>query len=392
MKNFVKVLGGMLAFIVLAVVISPDSVQAAQDNYQIKTLKTYRQQSNSGADVAFHAKPGTKATLWVNKESVNAKTLKPTVFHKKGIKISKYKTTTWFVQTKVRIYHHSKSATYYYVNNRYGSIEGYVPTSALTRGFSPYGYQITSIKWYGKYDSFHVKPAYKHQPVYMWNYTHTKKVANLKNYPGANFVKTADIVMRHSGKDAKYVYLVGSLNGTAKSVHGYVPAVAITEGSNPDHTGMNFVPIDDFVNNTDFNQYLQMGKNQKLAREILKLFPNSKPDLALSKIAVYNYDQFNESIDAESDPISTKGYSDIKAFPTIQKWLYANRSASNTVKIAEIKKLLPQAGYTSSKRNALSGYKLGIQIVNNIAFNYPGHDLMGRKNSYTFILGKVDNN
>ncbi len=144
--------------------------------------------------------------------------------------------------------------------------------------------------------------------------------------------------MRHSGKDAKYVYLVGSLNGTAKSVHGYVPAVAITEGSNPDHTGMNFVPIDDFVNNTDFNQYLQMGKNQKLAREILKLFPNSKPDLALSKIAVYNYDQFNESIDAESDPISTKGYSDIKAFPTIQKWLYANRSASNTVKIAEIKK------------------------------------------------------
>lgn len=392
MKKLVKLAGVMLAFIVFAVVASPQSAQAAHDNYRVKTLKTYRMQTNSGSDVAFHAKTGTKATLWVNPESVNAKKIKPSVFHKKGIKLSKYKTTTWFVQTKVQIYHHLKSANYYYVNNRYGSISGYVRTNALKRGFSPYGYQITGIKWYGKYDSFHVKPAYKQENVYVWNYTHTKRVANLKNYPGANFSKTADIVMRHNGKNSKYVYLVGSLNGTDKSVHGYVPASAINMGLNPDHAGMNYVPIDDFVNNTDFNQYLQTGKNQKLAREILKLFPNSKPDLELSKIAVYNHDHFTGSMNSESDPINTKGYTDIKTFPTIQKWLYANSKSSNTTKIVGIKKLLAKEGYTASKRRSLSDYNLGIQIVNNIAFNYPEHDLFGHKNSYTFILGKPNNN
>ncbi|GAA3198895.1 hypothetical protein [Lentilactobacillus kefiri] len=391
MKKFVKLLGLMAAFVVLAVIANPQSAQAAHGDYRVKTLKTYQIKTNSGSDVAFHATPKTKATLWVNQQSVNAKKIKPAVFHKKGIKISKYKTTTWFVQKKVRIYHHLKSANYYYVNNRYGSIAGYIRTNALKRGFSPYGYQITSIKWYGKYDSFHVKDSYKSKNVYMWNYKHTKKVANLKHYPGANYVKTANIVMRHNGKNSNYVYLDGSPDGTSKSIHGYVPAAAITEGSNPDHTGMNYVPIDQFVNNTDFSKYIQTGKNQKLAREIVKLFPNSQPDLGLSKIAVYNYDHFDDSMSGESDPTSTKGYTEIKAFPTIQKWLYAHRKASNATKITGIKKLLDKEGYTASKRASLSGYKIGIQIVNNISFNYPEHDMFGRKNSYTFILGKVDN-
>ncbi|MEE8823361.1 hypothetical protein LASUN_09710 [Lentilactobacillus sunkii] len=390
MKKFIKLVGVMLAFVGLAAIVNSQPAQAASGNYRVKTLKTYIQKSNSGSDVAFHANPKSKATLWISKQNENATTIKSSEFRQHGIKLSKYKTTTWFVQKRVRIYHQLKSATYYYVANRYGSFSGYVRTNALKRGFSPYGYQITSIKWYGKFTSFHVKDAYKNKNVYMWNYTHTKKVANLKHYPGANYVKTADIVMRHNGKNTKYVYLDGSPNGTTKSNHGYVPAVAITEGLNPDHTGMNFVSIKDFVNNTDFNKYIQTGKNQKLAREIVKLFPNSQPDLGLSKVAVYNYDHFDESFDAEWDPISTKGYSDIKTFPTIQKWLYANRNASNATKIAGIKKLLNKEGYTASKRDALSGYKLGIQIVNNISFNYPEHDMFGRKVSYTFILGKVD--
>ncbi|WP_040537860.1 hypothetical protein [Lentilactobacillus parafarraginis] len=392
MKRVVKIIVTMVAFITLGIALNPQPAQAASGDYHIKTLKIYQQRTNSGSDVAFHAKSGTKAKLWISKQNVNAKLIKSAAFHKKGIQLSKYKTTTWFVQAKVRIYHHSKSATYYYVNNRYGSINGYVRTNALKRGFSPYGYQITSIKWYGKSDNFHVKPSYKNKNVYVWNYTHTKKKANLKHYPGTNFVKTADIVMRHNGQNSKYVYLVGSPNGTSMAVSGYVPAAAITLGTNPNHTGMNYVDIDDFVNNTDFNQYLQTGKNQKLAREILKLFPNSKPDLGLSKIAVYNYDHFDNSIDAESDPISTSGYTDIKAFPTISKWLYANRNASNVTKMTGIKKLLNKAGYTASKRKSLSDYRIGIQIVNNISFNYPEHEMMGKKNSYVFILGKVGNN
>ncbi len=312
-------------------------------------------------------------------------------FIKRGLRLPNTRRQLGLSRKKVRIYHQLKSATYYYVHNRYGNIQGYVRTNALKRGFSPYGYQITSIKWYGKDTPFHVKDAYKHKNVYMWNYTHTKKVANLKHYPGANYIKTANIVMRHNGKNTNYFYLDGSPNGTSKSIHGYVPASAITEGLNPDHTGMNYVPIDQFINNTDFNQYLQTGTTQKLAREIIKLFPNSQPDLGLSKIAVYNYDHFADSPNAEWDPMSTKGYTDIKSFPTVQKWLYAHRSASNATKIAGIKSLLDKEGYTTAKRDSLSGYRLGIQIINNITFNYPAHELVGKQVSYTFILGKVDN-
>lgn len=90
----------MIAFIALAFIASPQPAQAAHGNYRVKTLKTYNQHTSSGSDVAFRAIPRTKATLWINMDSVNAKQIKPSVFHKKGIKIAKYKTTTWFVQKK----------------------------------------------------------------------------------------------------------------------------------------------------------------------------------------------------------------------------------------------------------------------------------------------------
>lgn len=203
MKKIVKLIGVMLAFVVFAVVVSPQSAQAAHDNYRVKTLKTYQNYSNYTEDVAFHAKAKTKASVWNNQEL--DKNIKSNVFYKKGYKLANHKTTTWFVEKKVRIYHQLKSATYYYVANRTGNMQGYVRTNALTPGFSPYGYQIISTKWYNKYDYFHVKDSYKAKNVYVWNYTHTKKRANLKDYPGAVFQKTHTVVMRHNGKDTKYV-------------------------------------------------------------------------------------------------------------------------------------------------------------------------------------------
>lgn len=389
MKKIVKLIGVMLAFVVFAVVVSPQSAQAAHDNYRVKTLKTYQNYSNYTEDVAFHAKAKTKASVWNNQEL--DKNIKSNVFYKKGYKLANHKTTTWFVEKKVRIYHKLKSATYYYVANRTGNMQGYVRTNALTPGFSPYGSQIISTKWYNKYDYFHVKDSYKAKNVYVWNYTHTKKRANLKDYPGAVFQKTHTVVMRHNGKDTKYVYLSGTLNGTTKSTRGYIAESAITGGLNPDHTGMNYVNMRYFVNNTDFNQYLQTGKNQKLAREIIKLFPNSQPDLGLSKIAAYNYDSFDNDIDGDPSPISTTGYTDIKTFLAIQKWLYTNHNASNATKIAGVKKLLNAEGYTDSKRASLSGYKLGIQIVNNIVMPSGESGDLASRYGYVFILGKVDN-
>lgn len=387
MKKIVKLVGVMLAFVVLAFIANPQSAQAAHNNYRVKTLKTYKNASSYTPDVAFHAKAKTKASVWTNQEF--DKSIKANAFYKKGYKLANHKTTTWFVEKKVRIYHKLKSATYYYVANRTGHMQGYVRTNALTHGFSPYGYQIISTKWYNKHDYFHVQDSYKAKNVYAWNYAHTKKRANLKDYPGAVFSKTQTVVMRHNGKDTKYVYLSGTLNGTTKSTMGYVAESAITGGLNPDHTGMNYVYPGYFVNNTDFNQYLQTGKNQKLAREIIKLFPNSQPDLGLSKIAAFNYDSFNNDVDGDPNPVSTAGYTDIKAFPTIQKWLYANHKASNATKIAGVKQLLDKEGYTASKRASMSDYKLGIQIVNNIVMPRGEAADLANSYGYVFILGRI---
>ncbi len=61
------------------------------------------------------------------------------------------------------------------------------------------------------------------------------------------------------------------------------------------------------------------------------------------------------------------------------------------MKLAGIKKLLDKAGYTASKLASMSGYKLGIQIVNNIKGIDPENDNATRWNGYAFILGKADN-
>ena len=389
MKKIIKFIGVMLAFATLAIVANSQPAQAAHNNYRVKTLKTYKNYTNYTEDVAFYAKPNTQASVWNNQYF--DKSIKANAFYKKGYKLASHKATTWFVEKKVRIYHKLKSATYYYVANRTGHMQGYVRTNALRRVFSPYGYQIISTKWYNKYDYFHVKDSYKAKNVYVWNYTHTTKRANLKDYPGAVFNKTHTVVMRHNGKDTKYVYLVGTLNGTTKGTRGYVAESAITGGLNPDHTGMNYVDMRYFVNNTDFNHYLQTGKNQKLAREITKLFPNSQPDLGLSKIAAYNYDSFDNDVDGDPNPISTEGYTDIKAFPALQKWLYTNHKSSNATKIAGIKKLLDKEGYTDSKRASMSGYKLGIQIVNNIVMPSGESGDLASRYGYVFILGRADN-
>lgn len=65
MKRVVKIIVTMVAFITLGIALNPQPAQAASGDYHIKTLKIYQQRTNSGSDVAFHAKSGTKAKLWI---------------------------------------------------------------------------------------------------------------------------------------------------------------------------------------------------------------------------------------------------------------------------------------------------------------------------------------
>ncbi|WP_243674463.1 hypothetical protein [Lentilactobacillus kisonensis] len=197
--------------------------------------------------------------------------------------------------------------------------------------------------------------------------------------------------MMHHQKQSTYYYVHLTPDGnSSKIISGYVSASQVEAGHNTNYPEIDYTSIDQFTDSADYNSYIQKGKKQKLAREIVKLFPNSPVDLGLSKIAAYDYDTFNNTSDGDPNPISKQGYTDIKQFPSIQKWLYAHEKASNATKLAGIKQLLDKEGYSASKRASMSGYKLGIQIVNNIkGYEDESRDAT-RWNGYVFILARPD--
>lgn len=370
MKKLIQIFGMLMAAVLIGLITQISPVQAAHNGYRIKVLKTY--QTDDGAANAYHAKPNTKAYVYSKYFGGSEdKVFNLKNFQKKLYKLSKYRSTTWFVQQKVRVYHKLKQGTYYWVRNLTAGKQGYVKTSALQKGFSPYGYQIISKKYGVKNrGDFYIKN--KSQNVYMWDWTHTKKRLNLKDYPGMTWGCSHVATVRHHGVDTQYYYLGGYLRGNGKYVSGYVYSGNVTEGTNHDYAGQSIVYPNEFSNSSNYLHYIQTGHYQKLARQIVKLFPNTPVDLGLSKIAAYNYAADDEGVlwYEDKEPVSTKGYSDIISLKSVNNYLYKHKTASNATKLAGLKKELVKAGYPASKRASLSGYKLGIYIVNNIPDKY----------------------
>ncbi|GAD16065.1 D-alanyl-D-alanine carboxypeptidase [Lentilactobacillus otakiensis] len=393
MKKVIQIIGIFIASLLFMLTAPSAPAQAAHNGYRIKVLKTY--DSEASIANAYHAKPKTQAYVWSKYFGGSEdKNFNYKDFQKKLYKLSNYRSTTWFVQQKVRVYHHLKSGTYYYVTNFSRGRQGYVKASALQKGYSPYGYQILQKKYGTKNrGSFYIKnPS---QNVYMWDWTHTKKRLNLKDYPGMTWSRAHIATVKHNGKISYYDYLGGYLRGNGKYISGYVYTGNLTEGTNPIHTGQNIVYPNDFLNSSNYLNYIQTGHYQKLAREIVKLFPNTPVDLGLSKIAAYNYASDDEGVlwYEDKNTVSTKGYTDIISLKLASNYLYKHKTASNAVKLAGVKSALDKTGYPASKRAALSGYKLGIYIVNNIPDKYGSiiqDGAYGHASVYALILGKTD--
>lgn len=383
MRRIIKLVGVVVAFAICLLIANPQSARAANNGYRVKILKTY---SNELPENPYHANLKSKAYIWASKRYPYDKQKD---FQKRLYKVSKLKGVTLSIQKKASVYHQNKWATYYYVADRGNDYQGWVRPSALIKGFSPYGYQITKENWGNQTATFHAKNP--KQNVYIWNWRHTKKQANLKNYPGANLYRKATFTMLHNKKQSTYYYVRMQADGnSSKNAYGYVAASQVAAGHNTNYKQIDYTQIDQFTDSTDYQNYIQNGKKQKLARSIVKLFPNSQVDLGLSRIAAHDYDTFESTPDGDSTPISKKGYADIKSFSSIQKWLYAHEKVSNATKLAGIEKLLDKEGYTANKRAAMSGYKLGIQIVNNIPGYSSENDKPTRWKGYVFILGRVD--
>ncbi len=365
----------------LGVTSRPINLQA-KSTYQLIKSKDYTSvysDKKHGVRLPFHAKSKKTAYMW------NA------THTKKLHNLKNYQATTWFLAKSVVLKHHNQKRVYYYVKNTTNAIGGYVLRSDLAKGYSPYGYQIIKQKWANQSGSYYLK--YYGQDIKMWNYNHTKASVHMKNFPGMNWFRTKTVVMRHHGKNAVYYYLAGNLRGNGRQVGGYVWHGYLKKGKNPNHTGQNYVPIDDFIDTDDYNQFVQTAKYQKLAKNIAALFPSSKIDYGLSRIAAYNYDAANQSIMSDEDvkPISVKGYSNITAFKDIDRYLLKHASWSDNKKLDAVQDMLAKAGYDADKRASMTDFVIGIQIIDNIPDilgDIVPVDGTGYANGYAIVVGQ----
>lgn len=373
--------------IILAIISEKNYIQAS-DPYKIHTVKEYPSINEKlNPEIAYYPKK-TKKTIWAyNINYYNSPDYK---FTKHSFNLSKHYKRNFFIESKIKVYHKGTIKYYYEITNRSRSLQGYVPVNSLKKGINPLDYQLTDIN--RKYhDFYHAKKSKK--PIHLWNSTLSKKILNLNDYPSMNWNVTFKGTFQKQHKKYYYYHVTNRINNdmSKKEVSGYIKTSNMIKGLNPNHDHRYFVNLAEFINNTDFNRYLNTNKNQKLAREIMKLFPNSKPDLRLSKIAARNYDSYFD-MDGDSDPISEKGYHDIINFQTIKDKLEKNKSASLNTKINIVKKGLAKQGYTKKKRESMKNYRLGLQIINNLNSNIIGDDGDGgaMNNCYVFILAKKD--
>ncbi|EHL96168.1 hypothetical protein HMPREF9103_02504 [Lentilactobacillus parafarraginis F0439] len=373
--------------LLFGLVMSPMETQAASkktSSYQIVKTKDYSHvysDKKHAVRLPFHAKSSKTAYMWNKQHTQKLHNLK------------NYQATTWFLSKSVVLKHGSHKRVYYFVKNTTNSISGYVWRGNLASGYSPKGYQIIKQKWANQSGSYYAR--YYGQDVKMWNYNHTKVRVHLKNFPGMNWYRTETVVMRHGNKRAVYYYVTGTLRGNGRDVGGYVWHGYLKHGKNPNHTGQNYVPIDDFQGDTDYNQFVKTAKYQKLTKAIADLFPYSKIDYNLSRIAAYNYDAADQSIMSAEDvtPVSTSGYSNIKAFPTIDRYLLKHATWSDAKKLKAVKQLLDEAGYDATKRSNMANYQIGIQIIDNvpdILGQIVANDGDGYANGYAIVIGQTD--
>lgn len=347
---------------------SANTVQSAFSHIKTDSTFGYNQYTKV---TTYHAKSAKKsAYIWNDTHT------------KKLYNIKSYPTYTWY-QTATATKGKSK---WVQVSNYPGTKKGWIWSGYLKKGYNTRGYQVVSKRFgspnYGG-GYYHVTSSKK--DVYLWDWTHTKKRANLKHYLNQSFLRSHTITMQHNGKKGQYYYFKIK---TAKGiVAGYASASLVKSGQSVNYQGVtNRYPLT-FASTANYLDYIKQSKYQKLTQEIIALFPNTPVDVGLSKIAAYNYSYYDHGdADEDPEPLSEKGYTNIVSFKPVAAYLYQHREASNATKIAGVKKLLDAQGFTAAKRAKLNGYKLGIYNINNISLVKDE----GKVAWYSLAIGKTE--
>ena len=188
------------------------------------------------------------------------------------------------------------------------------------------------------------------QNAYVWTTTkHTKKLANIKNYPNTSWHSTGTVVLRHNHKNAVY-YRVGAVSPTKtkKSVTGWIWRGYLKPGYNPNFTKVRSISLDN-ATNAEYTQFIKQSKYQQLTRDILALFPNSTVSKPLSRYAL-----FREPKDKVVNNVAT--------FKAMDDFLNVKNRLTNKQRLAKIKAILAANGYTAANRQR--EYVIGIYLTN----------------------------
>lgn len=199
---------------------------------------------------------------------------------------------------------------------------------------------------------------------YVWQtIDHSKVGHNFKNYPNTTWQVSRQYVIKHNGKNAVY-YRVQGISPKNNSVKGgYIWRGYLKKGYNPNYTKISDVTVNLMTTN-EYQQFIQKSPTQRLTRQVLALFPNSKVTQPMSQYALGN-----------SLAIGEKSYQQISSMPDMQRFLNTPNTLTSTQRLAKIREILKNHGYFGNKLN--DQYEIGIVIRNfNLKHPYDTNDLL----------------
>lgn len=234
------------------------------------------------------------------------------------------------------------------------------------------GYTVVKSSWPAKATMYHAKNL--NNNAYVWTSTkHTKKLANIKNYPNTSWQSRGTVVLKHNGKKAVYYAVTAvSPTQTKKHVSGYIWRGYMTKGYNPDFSQVKSINLS-LISNSEYASFIKQSPSQSLTRAVLKLFPNSSVSVELTN---YGF------LDSAKSPLSIH-YKNIYLLQDLNKYLLTSTSQSNNQRLAKIKSYLATAGFTGEKLN--ESYTIGI------SFGMPNNDTSKNDSDYTEDLVLAQN-
>lgn len=241
------------------------------------------------------------------------------------------------------------------------------------------------------------------QTGYMWNFKHTKRIHKLNNYKYTewNLYSAVSVTTKH-GKGIYY-----KISNADQSVRGLVYHKYVTRALAKN--------VNSFTSDAEYINYLKTAPSQKLARQILKLFPNSQVSLDLSnqvannnpiaKTGLIPLNGFTNKLDFNANYLTYKGskYTNYKNHYFLgsdsSSFLNSTYLLPATGRVNAVAKMLDAAGYTAEKRANMGNYQLGICIYDEVGDqdNHKSDTLIHPGGSpsfyliYNVVLGEKEN-